>query len=341
MLLVWRSSPDANRYACEVGTDAPLTSVVWTDSTLVDTNATIVVPARGVYYWRVRGINTLGRGSWSATWSFASGPALYSCGIQNNWNLLSAPIDTPDRASSSMFPSAISGAYIQLSGGYVQADSLPRGMGFWMKFRGTQEAGFGGFPVVAETIHVVPGWNLIGSISTPVAVSGIVSDPPSLETSRFYRYDGNYASVDTLSPFRGHWVKVESEADIFLVPDAPAPSYGQIVVGLADAVPPPPPGESGNGETPLLHPVRFGLEQNFPNPFNPSTTIRFRLPHPGHVLLRVYDSLGRLVATLVNGEVEAGVGSAVWDASALPSGVYICQLAIGGITREQPMMLLK
>ena len=83
------------------------------------------------------------------------------------------------------------------------------------------------------------------------------------------------------------------------------------------------------------------LEQNFPNPFNPSTTIHYQIPNAGHVMLKVYDMLGREVATLVNQEQEQGRYSAAFDASRLASGVYITRLTAGDYTKTLKMVLMK
>jgi hypothetical protein len=68
------------------------------------------------------------------------------------------------------------------------------------------------------------------------------------------------------------------------------------------------------------------LEQNYPNPFNPSTAIRFQLSAVSDVKLRVFDLLGREVATLVEGKMDAGAHTAVWNAVGFASGVYFCRL---------------
>jgi hypothetical protein len=78
-------------------------------------------------------------------------------------------------------------------------------------------------------------------------------------------------------------------------------------------------------------PTGFGLEQNFPNPFNPTTTITFALPEASHVSLAIYDVLGRKIVDLVNGSKAAGYHSILWNASGSASGVYfVCFIASDG-----------
>ncbi|MEO8398785.1 MAG: T9SS type A sorting domain-containing protein [Ignavibacteriaceae bacterium] len=89
-------------------------------------------------------------------------------------------------------------------------------------------------------------------------------------------------------------------------------------------------------------PTKFTLLQNYPNPFNPSTTIRFEVAKQGPVTLKVYNLVGEVVATLVNGEALApGVYSTAWDAKGFASGVYIYELRAEGILQSKKMILLK
>jgi len=83
------------------------------------------------------------------------------------------------------------------------------------------------------------------------------------------------------------------------------------------------------------------LGQNFPNPFNPSTTIRWQQPETGLVTLIIYDVLGREVATLVNEESSAGEHETVFDALRLSSGIYFYQLQSGEFIKTKKMILLK
>ena len=85
----------------------------------------------------------------------------------------------------------------------------------------------------------------------------------------------------------------------------------------------------------------FVLEQNFPNPFNPVTTINYQLKSDSKVLLKVYNIFGQEVATLVDGNQKAGSHSASFDASRLPSGVYLYNLQAGSYSETKKMTLLK
>ena len=84
----------------------------------------------------------------------------------------------------------------------------------------------------------------------------------------------------------------------------------------------------------------FFLQQNFPNPFNPSTVISYRLSAISIVTLKVYDMLGREVATLVNEEKPAGAYTVNWNAD-VPSGSYFYRLQAGGFDQVRKMMVLK
>ncbi|NUN10109.1 MAG: T9SS type A sorting domain-containing protein [Ignavibacteriaceae bacterium] len=88
-------------------------------------------------------------------------------------------------------------------------------------------------------------------------------------------------------------------------------------------------------------PVSFTLNQNYPNPFNPATTISYNLSGRANVSLKVFDMLGREVASLVNGVKEAGNHTVSFDASNLTSGLYVYRLDAGSQTATRKMMLVK
>ena len=93
-------------------------------------------------------------------------------------------------------------------------------------------------------------------------------------------------------------------------------------------------------------PVTFHLFQNYPNPFNPVTKIKFQIPSVGtqravSVQMKVYDILGKEVATLVNEEKPPGSYEVEFDGSNLASGIYIYRLTAGKFTESKKFILLK
>ena len=88
-------------------------------------------------------------------------------------------------------------------------------------------------------------------------------------------------------------------------------------------------------------PMKYELSQNYPNPFNPSTSIKFSIPQSEIVSLKIYDIVGREVATLVNSKLSAGVFEYNFNASALSSGVYFYRLDAGSFTEIKKMLLIK
>ncbi|MCK6619774.1 MAG: choice-of-anchor D domain-containing protein [Calditrichaceae bacterium] len=102
---------------------------------------------------------------------------------------------------------------------------------------------------------------------------------------------------------------------------------------------------TGLGEEDEL-PTTFDISWNYPNPFNPGTTLDFRLPQVANVKLEIYNVLGQKVRTLVDAQMQPGRYKAIWDGrndagAALSSGMYICRFAAGDFERVQKMILLK
>jgi len=97
---------------------------------------------------------------------------------------------------------------------------------------------------------------------------------------------------------------------------------------------------TGISESPILHPSFFILSC-FPNPFNSTTHLEFSLPSTQRVSLRLYDVLGREVAVMMNAIQTAGRHQMMFDASGLPSGVYLCRLEAGEMAQTRKMVLVK
>ena len=91
----------------------------------------------------------------------------------------------------------------------------------------------------------------------------------------------------------------------------------------------------------FIAPQGYHLSHNFPNPFNPTTEIRYQISEVSHVTLKVFDMLGREVATLVNEELSPGSYEVTWDAAGFPSGTYFYKLTTGEFVETKKLLLLR
>jgi hypothetical protein len=91
--------------------------------------------------------------------------------------------------------------------------------------------------------------------------------------------------------------------------------------------------------SPAEAPSTFSLEQNYPNPFNPSTVIEFSIPRSAYVALKVYDVLGKEVATLLSESLPQGTHTVKWSAKGLSSGVYFYRLNANEFTEAKKLVL--
>ncbi|MDP2209457.1 MAG: S8 family serine peptidase [Bacteroidota bacterium] len=134
------------------------------------------------------------------------------------WNMISVPLVVSDYRKTSLFPTAQSSAFTY-QGSYVIRDTLKNGVGYWLKFSSSQSIPMDGLIISEDSINVSSGWNMIGSISNPVATSSITTEPPGIIRSQFYGYKSGYFITDTIQPGKGYWIKVNLDGKLFLYSD--------------------------------------------------------------------------------------------------------------------------
>jgi hypothetical protein len=250
--------------------------------------------------------------------------------VDKGWNMLSLPVGPSHMATVPIFPKATSSAFAY-TGSYVIADTLENGPGYWLRFGMPQEIHIFGDTIAVVQTPVTTGWNLIGSVTSAVSCSSITSNPPGMITGSFFDYAGTYTITDSIRPGHGYWVKVDT-IGVLILSSTPslASAAGRIIITPTGELPPPSP-DAGMPSAMLRVPAQFSLEQNYPNPFNPSTVVRYSLPAISRVTLKVYDILGREVATIVDATQNAGGHAAEWNASGVSSGLYFYTLRASGV----------
>lgn len=258
------------------------------------------------------------------------------------WQLISLPV-VP--APGTVLPN--SNAYLYCyHGSYIPSDTMFAGVGYWIRVVRSPIPFVGFAHQDTTTLPVQQRWNIVGTVSTPTAVSDISSLPPGLMVSNFYGYNGNnYFIADTLWPGHAYWIKASADGHIMVQQPhntlAKAQGYGPLRIVDSGELPPPPPGGYHTPPPVRQVPTQFALEQNYPNPFNPTTTIKYSLPAQGMVHLTVYNLLGQEVATLVSEQQAAGVYAIQWNAASVPSGVYFYQLRTGEAIVTKKLTVIK
>lgn len=261
-----------------------------------------------------------------------------SFNVNNGWNLVSVPLTVSDPTKTVLYPNAMSPAFAY-NGAYTLEDTLVNGKGYWLRFTGAQTIPMNGVPVLLDSIDVNEGWNMIGSIGSPLAVESIGSVPGGIVTSRFFGYEDGYLHADSLNPANGYWVKVNQSGKLILgsPPGTLSESNRIRIVSTQEMPPDPPEREQVNGAIP----ARYSLGQNYPNPFNPGTTLTFSIPRASRTLLKLYDLLGREIMTLMDENIGAGSYTVRLDGSQLPGGVYFYRIQAGEFVETKKALLVK
>ncbi len=140
-----------------------------------------------------------------------------SSAAQTGWNILSVPVTVADRRKTVVFPGSTSNAFAYTPIGYVNDDTLDYGVGYWLKFPSTQSLSLTGGAITSDTVEVIQGWNIIGSISTSVPVGSIIQIPGGIVASSYFGYGiTGYGSATSIDPMRGYWVKVNQSGKLVL-----------------------------------------------------------------------------------------------------------------------------
>lgn len=274
------------------------------------------------------------------------------------WNLVSLPLLPGDPSSHALFPGALSPLY-RYDGGYHPETAAAPGVGYWIRLAEAETVSFTGVAPAADTILLTPGWNLLGAGAAPVALSDLGGIPPGHLEGTAYGWEEAYVSSDTLHPGRGYWVRStggtvvfggnpglegETEKAAGAVDFGNAVGAGITVIRPEGNPPPPPPDPRGDGvagkgragDPPMAH----------PNPFNPSTTIRFTVEAPGEVTIELTDLAGRRIALLPAGYLGRGRHAVTWSGSradGIPAaaGTYLYTVRTAGGVAGGKVLLIR
>ena len=255
---------------------------------------------------------------------------------------------------------------IETTDEFLNVTDLIPGHTYWWRVAVSNDGGttYGAWSTVASfAIH--PGasapmpriggpTNLVGVATSSPTLSWLVPSPSTSEIVFDLRYstDGEFSKggytelTDLATPF----VRLEDLAE--------GAYYWQVRSRTVDGTSTSPYSETGRFSTTASFsvdteeapdaqlPNAFELGQNYPNPFNPTTTIEYRMAETAHATIKVYNMLGQVVKTLVNGTVSVGTHRIEWDATddsgtAVSTGVYMYRMETGGVSASRTLVLMK
>jgi photosystem II stability/assembly factor-like uncharacterized protein len=320
------------------------------------------------YYWRVRTTNSLGTGPWSEVWSFftlLSPPAVPTLVSPPNnsiditttptldWD--SIPFAETYRVQLSTDPNfgsfiinvaGLTSSHYNVSGGTLNNNTT-----YYWRVSATNQAGTSAFSAV---------WNFKTVVSPPVAAPTLLS-PPNGATNQTLTPNLDWNDVFGTQGYKVI-IAVDSFFNTLVLDTTITPSQLTIPAGKL------------NGSTTYYWRVRgfniggFGpwsltfrfrtgpigitqlgneipkeykLYNNYPNPFNPVTKIKFDLPKASFVTIKVFDITGRQVTELVNKDLNAGAYETSWDASGFASGIYVYRIQASSFTSVKKMVVVK
>ncbi len=367
--LDWADVPGATKYHYQIDDSPGFGSINLSNDNVPTSNVGVSGLQNATqYYWRVRSGNLCGWSGWSDVRNFTTdcpvlGPPALTLPANNEdgldvreqvmlyWGSVGGATDYNVQVADDAGFSSIVAEHVHTSSGYTIQYPLQMGTWYYWRVRTNNACGAGGWSTVRRFQPNCPAVG-IANLESPSNGAISITQPIELDWSdvaEATRYDiqvddnidfgtmdvnnenvvvSEYTLPTLLEGVTYNWrVRVHNGCqwgDWSSVWNFVAGEQTDIDIIARDEIP-----------------EDFKLKHNYPNPFNPSTTIEFALPRASYVTLEIHNILGAKVETLVSRSMSAGSYSVIWDASSVPSGVYFYKIEAGDFFQTKKMTLIK
>ncbi|MGB3017846.1 MAG: T9SS type A sorting domain-containing protein, partial [Ignavibacteria bacterium] len=370
-VLTWSSVPVATSYRVQVSRDSLFLDIVTNIGNITTLNYVVplsVLSYGTKYYWRVNATNNNGTGSWSAIWNFSTvsppaAPQLLSPPNGSDSVVLAPTLDWENVASANSYrvtvavDSAFNNVILDIGNLTSSLYSIPSvyltySTRYYWKVNASNNIGAGPWsatwnfttmnvppplpPVLiipannSSNVSLTPGLDWHNSsnaayyrvnIATDLNFNNIVFDKDSIVLSS-YSVPPNILNVNTLYFWRVNANNLGGTSNW-----STTFAFRTIVTGI--------------NQIGTIIPDKYELYNNYPNPFNPVTKIRFDIPKSSTVRILLYDITGKAVMNLVDGELQAGSYETSVDATSLSSGLYLYRIETPDYSSTKRLMLIK
>jgi len=350
----WNKIKQAEKYYIQVSTDAQFKNIIKSDSTIADTLITFNdLSEKSKYYWRIQVKSSGGLGPWSSVSNFittlsipttlpqlvSASPASNRTGYVNfTWNKVEDATQYYVQVSRvQTFASIFKSATVTDTTSIISFFS--EGLKYYWRVQAENLAGSGPWSNIEEfTIIYAPNnFEVQANAANEVILSW--KDNSTVEDGYIIeRKNGSqslFTILDTVNTNVIEYIDKNIENALTYIYRVKAykgvaeSDYSNEVSITITSVE-----EEGL-------PTEYSISQNYPNPFNPTTKLKFGLPQSSKTKLIVYDLLGRELKTLINSELEAGYHEINFDATNLPSGVYLYRIQSEDFIQTKKMILMK
>jgi hypothetical protein len=367
----------ASQYHWQVSEDVNFTKLAVNDST-ISTSKVVALTGGSKYYWRVEAVNPGGTSGFSGPDSFTVMPVPSKAPVLivpadnatfQRADTLALKWHSTDNASGYEIQISENSSFSTIVAGDSTTDTTYTAMGlknltkYYWRVRGFNIGGSGLFSDISSfttiiSVPAVPSPQAPTFRAVNVELKPVFSWKKAALAEKYHIQIATAANLESAGESEGAFVAANVVFDSTLADTtfrlsfdlAPSTKYYWHVRGIDTA------GVSGYSNNPLYTftttatsgveelkgiPDNFVLYSNYPNPFNPSTMIRYNLPKAQMVSLKIYNILGQEVATLVHMQQDAGYYSVRFDAGNLSSGIYLYILKTESFSSTHKMLLLK
>jgi hypothetical protein len=353
-VLSWFPTATASSYRLQVASDARFSNTVYLNASISGCSQTITqLTNNQTYFWRVRASNIQGSGAWSPVRSFTTtappvsptllSPSNYSINQPDSlvcsWQTVVTALSYHFQGSSDSSFKTNLVENTGLTDTQYTVNGLSGHTDYFWRVRATDGAGSGSWSSVFQftTANHAPSLSfafdsILADFNGLAAFTVRVIEPDQEDSIYLWSTNGLTTQVlNTGTSFRVSADSAGYDTIRLFVSDGRDTAeytlgvYRKPKIAVEDA----------------LIPSTTFCEAVEPNPFNPATTLRFGLAHPAEILVEVYDTKGRKMATLAQGHRAAGRHHLVWNCGAVPSGWYLISVRIGQYKRLIKALLIK
>ncbi|MCE1188790.1 MAG: T9SS type A sorting domain-containing protein [Ignavibacteria bacterium] len=286
--------------------------------------------------------------------------------VKAGWNLVGPFADSVRTDSITTTGTVLSSPFYGYSNGYANASSLYSGKGYWVKVSADgsiilyHQAGLAKHGMPVTPIEINSTWNKLTLTDARMQKSVLYIANQPVIYSRYELpplppagiFDARFSNESNVTGTNDeskelkltsaiYPVTIHSDIPIYITDKATNGNLANQLITPDNALVVGNPAVTALLLKNLVVPATFAMEQNFPNPFNPVTTIKYSLAKKSFITITIYDALGRKIETLYSGEKEAGNYMIEWNAAKYASGVYLYQLCAPGIVFNKKAILVK